>query len=446
MSASTQDPRALAERLVEFGKRKGASDVEVSIEETKEFQTGVREQSVESLQQSDSRTLSLRVFVDGRTASASSTDLAPETVEGLLERAVVRARLSEQDPFSGLPEKESLAFDEAALKMYDPEISAFPAHKKVEAALKAEAAGLRDPRMKKSLGASFGSAEQTFHVANSRGVSASYRQSGVWSGCYYQAGEGDNLFQDGWTDGSVTVSGLMAPEAIATKAVGRVARLIGARKVETQEVPVVLEPTMTAWLLRFLSECVSGFSVARKRSFLAGKLGEAIASPALSVVDDGLIPAGPGTRPFDAEGVPTRRTPILAGGVLQNYLLDTYHARKLGLKSNGHAGGTTNFLLEAGSASREEILQSVEKGLLLTGTLGQGTVATTGDISVGAFGLWIEKGETAFPVAEITLSGNLGEILKGVEKVGGDLELRRSVAGPTLKIASMTVGGKGAKA
>ncbi|MEW5763932.1 MAG: TldD/PmbA family protein [Acidobacteriota bacterium] len=446
MSANTQDPRALAEGLVEFGKRKGASDVEVSVEETKEFRVSVRDQSVESLQQSDSRTLSLRVFVEGRTASASSTDLAQETVEGLLERAVGRARLSEPDPYAGLPEKEDLSFDESALKMYDPETSALPAHKKVEAALKTEAAGLKDPRMKKSLGANYGSAEQTFHLANSRGVSASYRQSGVWAGCYFQAGEGDNLIQDGWTDGSVTVSGLMAPEAIAAKAVGRVARLVGARKVETQEVPVVLEPTMTAWLLRFLSECVSGFAVARKRSFLAGKLGEPVCAPNLSVVDDGLIPGGPGTRPFDAEGVPTRRTPILAGGVLQNYLLDTYHAKKLGLRSNGHAGGTTNLILEAGPSSPEEILKSVEKGLLLTGTLGQGTVATTGDISVGAFGLWIEKGEIAYPVAEVTLSGNLGEILKSVERVGSDLELRRAVAGPTVKIASLTVGGKASKA
>jgi PmbA protein len=203
---------------------------------------------------------------------------------------------------------------------------------------------------------------------------------------------------------------------------------------------------MTGQILSFLARCLSGAAVDQRQSFLAGKLGEAVGNPLVTIVDDGLLPGGRATVPFDEEGVPSRKTTLVEKGVLKNYLLDTYYGRKLKLRSTGNASGPTNFYWAAGDKAREEILKSVEKGLLLTGTLGQGTVPTTGDISVGAFGLWIEKGEVAFPVAEITISGNLGELLKGVEMVGNDLEFRQAVTGPTVKFAQMTVGGTGSGA
>jgi PmbA protein len=154
------------------------------------------------------------------------------------------------------------------------------------------------------------------------------------------------------------------------------------------------------------------------------------------------MPGGIGTRPFDAEGVPTRKTVVMEKGVLKSYLMDTYAGRKLKMKSTGNASGSTNLYLAAGMSTPEEIIKSVDKGLFLTGTIGFGLVPTTGDISRGAFGLWIEKGEITFPVSEITISGNLGQILQGIQKVGNDLKLKDSITGPTIKVAEMTVGGK----
>ena len=199
---------------------------------------------------------------------------------------------------------------------------------------------------------------------------------------------------------------------------------------------------MTAALLRFLAACVDGEAINQKQSFLVEKLGTKVGSDLVTVVDDGLIPGAPGTAPFDSEGVPHRKTSVMEAGTLKSWLLDTYNGRKLKMASTGNAGGPTNLYLAAGKASPAEILKSVDKGFLLTGTLGQGTVPTTGDISRGAFGLWIEKGEIVHPVAEVTISGNLGEVLKNVVMVGNDLDFRRPIAAPTIKIAEMTIGGK----
>ena len=179
-----------------------------------------------------------------------------------------------------------------------------------------------------------------------------------------------------------------------------------------------------------------------RQSFLAGKIGEKVGSDGVTIVDNGVLPGGIGTRPFDSEGVPARRTVVMERGVLKSYLLDTYASRKLSMKSTGNSSGANNLYLAAGTSTPEEIIKSVDKGLLLTDTIGFGLVATTGDISRGAFGLWIEKGEIAFPVAEITISGNLGKVLAGIEMVGNDLEFKDSVTGPTVKVDEMTIGGK----
>jgi PmbA protein len=199
---------------------------------------------------------------------------------------------------------------------------------------------------------------------------------------------------------------------------------------------------MAAGLLAFLFNCVNGSSIYLKQSFLEGKIGEKIGSDLVTVVDDGLIPGAAGTKPFDGEGVPARKTVVIENGVLKSYLMDTYASKKLGMKSTGNGSGANNFYLAAGTTKPENIVKSVDKGLFLTGTIGFGLVPTTGDISRGAFGMWIEKGELAYPVAEITISGNLGQLLKGIQMVGNDLNFKDSITGPTFKVAEMTVGGK----
>jgi PmbA protein len=432
----------LAEKLVGKGLKKGADEIQVTVSEGSEFSVDIREGGIEKLLEAGSGAVSIKVIFDHRTAVASSSDLSDKTLSELIENAVQRAKLASSDPCAGLPEYAKTEFDPGDLNVFDPKILEMSPERKIEAARKTEAIALSDKRIAKSLGASFGTYCGTVFLANSKGFSGWYRKTSCSCGVSLQAGAGDNLIDEGWADASPLLDNLDAPEAIAQKAVHRVTRLIGARKVETQNVPMVIEAPTASGFIGFLAQCVSGSSIYLKQSFLADKLGQSIGNQLVTVTDDGRIPARPGTRPFDAEGVPTRRTPVIENGILKNFLLDTYAARKLGMSSTGNASGTNNFIMAQGTASAEEIIRSVKKGLFLTGTIGFGRVATTGDISQGAFGIWIENGELSFPVAEITFSGNLAGILKGIEMIGNDADPKRSVTAPTFKVAEMTVGGK----
>ncbi len=442
MSAKNVDRMGLAQGLVAYGTRQGASEVEVSIQEGLESRLSILDQNIDRLTESVFKGLSLRVFVDGKAASASSSDFTPETLNRLMDNAVSRARLAGQDPFGGLPDAEPVQAKAADLKIYDPAVAEVTPERRIAIAKAMEAVGLREPKIKKSTGASCNSFNWNVTLANSKGFADSYQRSLINCGVGFQGGEGTNLFEDYWGDSSTQLSDLKAPEALGKVAVERVTRLLGGRMVETQNVPVVFDPQMGAWLLGFLAQCLTGISVARRQSFLADKLGTKIGNEKVNIVDDGLLVGGRGTIPFDSEGVPCRRLGVIEQGVLKSYLLDTYWGKKLKQRSTGNADGPNNFYWAAGPSSPEDIIQSVDKGLYLTRYLGLGQEATTGDISVGAFGMWIEKGALAFPVSEITISANLGTLLQNVEMVGNDLELRDSVAAPTIKFAEITVGGK----
>lgn len=432
----------LAEKMVAFGKKKGASQMEVSIWRGNQFSVSVREGEIEQLEEAGSKTLSLRVFVDGKAANASSSDLSKETLESLIGNAIQRARLSSHDPHAGLPENEATTADIRRLKIYDEAIMELPPEKKIAAAKETERICLADPRVKKSFGASYDTYKGEVFLANSNGMSGEYKRTSCSCGVTLQSGEGQNLFDEGWGDSSTSLAALEDPETIAKKAIHRVTRLIGGKKIKSQNVPVVLEPSMTNTFLGFLSSCINGNSIYLKQSYLAGKLGQTIGSRLVNVTDDGLIPSAPGTKPFDSEGVPVRKTVVVENGVLKSYLMNTYAGRKLNLKSTGNASGVNNFHLAAGTSTPEEIIKSVKKGLLLTSMIGFGWVPTTGDISRGAYGMWIENGEVTYPVAEITISGNLAQVLNGIEMVGNDLKFKHSIAGPTIKIAEMTIGGE----
>jgi PmbA protein len=442
MKKSNEKLLRLAVDLVAYGRKKGADQVEISIGDGNEFTVDVRQGEIEKLVEAGSKGLSLKVILDQRVATASSSDFSQETLYHIIDNAIVRAKVSNPDPFAGLPEKEAIQADPDGLKMYDEKIVSMAPEKKIAAAKKCESICLTDKRIKKSYGASFGTFVGSTYLANSNGFSGSYSQTTCSCGVYLQAGEGDNLFDEGKGDYSRNLDGLMEPEAIAKEAVHRVTRLIGAKKVKTQNVPLVLESQMTEDLLGFLYNCINGNSVYLKQTFLADKLGQKIAGDLITIIDDGLMLGVPGAKPFDSEGVPVRKNMVIEKGILKNYLMDTYAGRKLKMKSTGNASGPNNFYLKAGKHSPEEIIKSVKNGMLLTGTIGQGLVPTTGDISRGAFGMWIENGEITYPVAEITISGNLGEILNNIKMVGNDLKFKRSINGPTVLVEGITIGGK----
>lgn len=441
----TSELMALAEHLVTFGRVQGADEVEVSIADGTEFSVDVRLGRIENLVEAGSRVVGIRVLKDKRAAFATSEDLSKDTLHRLVKNAVERALLSSPDEFSGLPTRSDFQADISALQLFDPAIGELETAAKINRALETERIALEDKRITNSHGASFETTEITSVLANSHGFAQSYAETFCYLGVGLQAGETDDRVEDSWSSTSVQLSKLETAEEVARKALERTVRLLHPRKIPTQSVPVIFESPMTSWLLGFIFACISGVSVYQKASFLADKLGEQIGNSLLDITDDGLMPGKLGTRPFDAEGVSTQRTTVFEKGILRNYLCNTYSARKLGLRSTGNASGNSvgpnNFFLTAGTASPDEIVSGTEKGLILVRTIGQGLNPVTGDISRGAFGLWLEDGEIVHPVSEVTISGNLGTILQEIEEVGRDLEFRSAFAGPTVKVREMTVAG-----
>jgi PmbA protein len=439
--------RDLAETLVAYARACGADEAEVSVIDGYEFNVDVRKGRIESLVEAGSRTAGLRVIKDRKTAYASSSDLDLGTLRRLVRGAVRRAELGNPDEFAGLAPLSPERVDPVPLDLYDPAIAALDSRTKIALARDTERAALRDKRITNSYGATFASNEIRSVLVLSNGFVGEYAQTYCGLGVGLQAGGTDDRVEDSWSSSKRRFKDLEAPEAIARKAVERTVRQLKPRKIATQNVPVIFEPTQTAWLLGFLFGCVTGTAVYQKATFLEGRLGRRIGNERVTVVDDALIPGALGSHPFDSDGLPCRRTVVVDKGVLKSYLCNHYAARKLGLASTGSADGggvgPANFYLEPGpdAIPPEMIVAGTKKGLLLIRTLGHGLNSVTGDISRGAFGLWIEDGEIAYPVTEVTVSGHLGRLLENVEAVGADLEFHGPISGPTVKVAEMTVAG-----
>jgi PmbA protein len=448
MPSSNSDSRQLldlAERLVNLGVKKGADEIEVVVQEGSEFSVDVRLAEIENLIEAGSRYVSFRLIKDQRVASATSSDLEPATLERLLDHALERAALASPDPYAGLPQSGDEPAAAKDLLLHDPNITTLTSEEKIALARETEKLALLDKRITNSHGASFETREIRSVLANSRGFLSSYPETFCVLGVGLQAGETDDLVEGYWSSSQRFFQNLESPEEIAAKAVHRTLRQIHPRKITTRNVPVLFEPEMTSWLLGFLFGCISGVAIYNHASFLVDKLDQRIGNPLVQVRDDGLLPGKLGSAPYDAEGVPCRRTDVIRDGILKNYLCNTYAAKKLGLVSTGNAVGTgvgpSNFYLEAGDKSPQTLVQSLDEGLILTRVLGHGLNPLTGDISRGAFGLWVEKGEIVYPVSEMTISGNLGTILESITMVGNDLEFRSPVCGPSILIAELTLAG-----
>ncbi len=446
MKAVSHDLRKLAEKLVQYGKKHGADEMEVTLYEGREFNVDVRLGRVENLVEADSRYCVFRLFKDKKVASASSSDLSLPTLQDLVRQALQRARLTHPDEFAGLPAPARFKVTEDSLKLYDPEVAAMKPQEKIKMALTTERIALQDRRITNSFGASFVTNELRTILLNSSGFCGEYLQTYCSLSLGLQAGQDDRLVEDYWFSSKRHLRDLASPEEVARTAVERTVRQLNPRKIKTQDVPVIFEPTMTSWLLAFLFSCVSGTAVYQQTTFLAGRLGEKIGNDLVTVVDDGLLPGRLGSRPFDSEGVPTQRTVVIEKGLLKNYLCNTYASRKLNLPATGNGDGRgvvpNNFYLEPGAVTADEIIKSTRKGFLLTRVIGHGLNPVTGDISRGACGLWIEDGRPVFPVAEVTIAGNLGQVLQNIELVGNDIRFESPVCGPTIRVGEMTVAGK----
>ena len=442
----------IAERAVKQALAAGASDAECTIGEGSEFSANVRLGQLETLKESGSRGAGLRVLFDKRMGASYTSDLTPEGIKRMVQSAIDLAAVTTEDPDAGLPDPSELGSIDGDLKLYSPEIETLAGDTKIDFAKRAEAAALAyDPRITNSEGGSFDSNIGGRVFANSRGFAGSYRSTYCSISAVPIAVENGSMERDYWYSMARSVSGLEDPEYVGRKAAERTVRRLGAVKVETQRVPVVFDPRMARSLIGEIAEAIDGRAVYRNASFLAGQLGEKIASSKITVIDDGTIPGLFGSQPFDDEGVPTRRTVIIENGVLKSYLLNTYAARKLGLKTTGSASrgitgnagiGHGNFYLERGEKSPEEIIAGVKNGFYVTELIGTGVNIVTGDYSRGAAGMWIRDGELAFAVSEVTIASTLQEMFGNIAEIGSDLEFRGSIAAPTLMIGEMTVAGR----
>jgi len=441
----------LAQELVERARAAGAGAADAIVAESDGLAVGVRLGEVEKLKRARQRRAGLRVFVDNATAVVSSADLSADALGELARDAVALARATAPDEWAGLPEPAELAGDPPDLDLDDPAVARVEAEEALAWAREAEAAALAAaPEITNSEGAEFGGDHGAVAYASSLGFSGSYAGSHASLAVVPVATRNGSMQRDHWYTTHRKLAALDPPAAVGREAARRTLRRLGARRPPTCECAVVFDPETAASLLRHLAAAISGSALYRRMSFLVDRLGDTIAAPAVTVIDDPLRPAGPASRPFDGEGVRQTRRTVVERGVLRSYLLDSYSARRLGLRSTGHAArglgdapaaAPTNFTLEPGPWTPEAIIGSVARGLYVTELIGFGVNLVTGDYSRGAAGLWIERGELAHPVEELTIAGNLRDILRDVEMVGDDLALRNAVASPTVKIARMTVAG-----
>lgn len=454
------DPQEEVARLIDLcadvvdrALRKGADVAEAKARSGSELSAKIRKGEPELIEEAGHRGIGMRVIKNQRVALTATSDLSAKGIERFVQDAIDLVEISEEDPFAGPADPERICkppFPD--LDLYDPAGGEVDAARAIAIAQEAEKAAFDfDPRITNSDGATF---------ARTAGCTAMVLSGGFrggFAGSYASLvvvpvadDEGDKKRRGFHWTAKRHLAALDDPREVGREAARRTLRKLGARKVPTCEAPVIFDPDAARSILGLLAGCAMGSSIWRKSSYLAGREGTPIASELVTVVDDPLIRAAPGSRPFDGEGLASVKNVVVDGGVLKTYLCDSYSARKLGRSSTasasrGGSGGvgpsTTNFILQPGDTSPEEIIASTPRGLFVTEMMGFGFNAVTGDFSRGAAGFWIEDGKLSFPVSEVTISLNLDELLKRIDSVGSDLDLRSSTASPTLRVSQMTIAG-----
>lgn len=445
----------LATRAVELATKAGAEGAEVLVRDGSELTAKVRLGEPEVVQQAGSRALGLRVFSDGRQATTYTSDMRTTELERLVAETVELAKLAEPDEHGGLPDPKELATEVPDLELYDPAAEDLDAARAIASAIAGEKAAMdSDDRVTNSEGASYSRVLGAVAFATSGGFSGGYR--GSYSSFYVEpvCDDADGKKRNGyyWT-ASRFVDQLEDPEAVGLEAARRTLAKLGSRKVETCEVPVVFDPDAGRAIIGQLFSVANGSAFYRKSSYLVDREGTEVASKLVTVVDNPLIPRGPGSRPFDGDGLPTIENTLVKEGVLETILCDTYSARRLGRASTHSAGRsvggspsptTSNLILRPGTQERDDLIGEIDRGLLVNGMMGFGFNPVTGDFSRGASGFWIENGEITFPVSEITISANFDDLLKRIDRVASDLDERTSTMVPTFRVSTMTLAGKSA--
>lgn len=446
------DPRNLATELVTALLKQGADACDVFVSSVDGFNTTIRLGNIEKLQQSNSTGLGLRVFKNQATALTYTTDFQEKTLKQLVEDTLDIVRVSSPDEHNGLAPKELLGQYEGELQLFDESLAGVSPETKLAMVREMEDVGRSyDSRITNSNGASWSNSTGQVTLANSDGFVGQYRTTSASMSVSLVAEQDGVKQRDYWYTFNRFYGMLDAPSSVGAEAARRTVARLGGRKVKSQTVPVVLDPSVASDFVGMIFGAASGDSIYRRASYLVDRVGQQIVAPSLSIIDDATLRNGPASRPFDGEGVRSSKVSVIEDGVLQTYVCDAYSARRLGAKVTGNAGrgyssgpsvSSSNLFLAPGTVDPQEIIESVDNGFLLMEMFGSGVNSVTGDFSQGASGFWIEKGKIAYPVQEITIAGNVLKVLQNVQAIGNDLTFKRgSTAAPTLLISEMTVGG-----
>lgn len=439
----------LAEKLIKKSISLGANSAEVFLETNRNLSIQVLKSEIETIEEASSQGVGFRVFVDGKMGFSHCNDFSDKSLEDTISRAIAFAKLSSPDENNVLTDDKSTTPVDG---LFDPGIAAGTMEKKIAMAIELEKLAMKDPRITKSSGAGYGEGESEIFIANSNGILKSYKSSGYSLGVSVVAEKGDQKNTGGEYCSRVFFADLVSPEEIAAIASRRAWELLDPVMINTQRAAVIFDPDVARSLLGGILGAINGERVLQGASFLKDHLNKQFASALLSIIDDGTRNKSLGSAPFDGEGVPTMKNTIVQNGILKSFIYNTRAAKRAGVKSTGNASrggfsslpgiGTHNVYLEPGKSSPEEIISSTKKGLLLKEVTGYGIDAVSGNFSGGASGFWIENGEIVSPVKGVTIAGKAFEILNGIDMMGNDIDMNRTFASPTFRVADMQIGGK----
>ena len=439
-SYSADTLKQIAQDALDYAKQRGASAAETEVSEGFGQTVTVRCGEVETIEYNRDKGMGVTVYIGKQQGHASSSDFSPQAMRDSVDAALSIARFTASDDCAGLADAELLARDIPDLDLWHP--WGVPIERAIELAKACESAGFAvDPRIDNSEGASVSTQESHFVYGNSLGFLAGYPTSrhSVW--CALIAGKNEAMQRDDWYETTRDPADLAAPEIVGRRAGERALGRLGAKKIATTQVPVLFEAPIASSLLGHFVSAVSGGSLYRKSSFLLDSIGQQIFAPFVNISDLPHISKGLASSPFDGEGVATQARDVVSGGVVRGYFLASYSARKLGLKSTGNAGGNHNLILQDTGENFAALLRKMGSGLLVTELMGQGINPVTGDYSRGAAGYWVENGEIAYPVQEITIAGNLKDMFRGIAAVGNDVIRRGSRQCGSILVERMTIAG-----
>ncbi len=432
--------REIAADVLAQARARGATSAEAEVSESIGQTITVRQGEVETIEYTRDKGVSITVYIGQQRGHASSSDLSAQALSDSVDKALTIARFTAADACAGLAEEDLLARDFPDLDLYRP--WSIGVEQGIELARTCEAAAFAvDKRITNSEGASVGTHDSHFVYANTLGFMAGYPSSRHHIACAVIAGKDDGMQRDDWYTSSRDPDSLERAEAVGKVAGERALRRLGSRKIDTTQASVIFEAPLATGLLGQFVSAASGGNLYRKASFLVDALGKQIFAPSVRIAERPHLPRGLASTAFDEEGVATQTRNVVEAGVLQGYFLGTYSGRKLGMRSTGNAGGNHNLLLEPGELTLPALLKHMDRGLLVTELLGMGVNTVTGDYSRGAAGFWIENGEIAYPVQEVTIASNLKDMFLGIEAVGADVVVRGSRASGSVLLAPMTIAG-----